>query len=202
MTKKKKKPVIKRDSRLGKIGILVAIGLAFGMILASSGFAFAATKESKDPFCASCHTQPESTFYQRSLAAPVDLASAHTPDKTRCIDCHSGEGVLGRMQAELLGAHNALAFYTKTAVQPAILTQPVGDANCLKCHQKVFAQRDMNNHFHVFLPRWQALDAHAATCTSCHQGHATDGDKTIKYLNRTTTQAVCQDCHNHLAEGG
>jgi len=48
---------------------------------------------------------------------PVDLASAHKADNTRCIDCHSGKGVTGRIRAELLGAHNALAFYTRTAVQ-------------------------------------------------------------------------------------
>src|SRR5512135_1005353 len=93
---------------------LAAIGVV--ILLTASGFTFAASKETHDSFCASCHTQPESTFYQRSLdPQPVDLASAHTPKKTRCIDCHSGAGVIGRTQAELLGAHNAFAFYTGTA---------------------------------------------------------------------------------------
>jgi nitrate/TMAO reductase-like tetraheme cytochrome c subunit len=63
-----------------------------------------------DQFCASCHTQPESIFFQRSTGAlAVDLASFHTTQKTRCIDCHSGPGLFGRMQAELLGARNASA---------------------------------------------------------------------------------------------
>ncbi|MEJ2563466.1 MAG: hypothetical protein P8Z42_12365, partial [Anaerolineales bacterium] len=80
--------------------------LVLGFVLAASGFAFAASKESHDPFCASCHTQPESTFFERSLdVEAVDLASFHTQETTRCIDCHSGPGVLGRMQAEWLGAH-------------------------------------------------------------------------------------------------
>jgi hypothetical protein len=105
-------------------------------------------------FCASCHTQPESTFFQRSVdTQPVDLASIHKADNTRCIDCHSGKGVTGRIRAELLGAHNALAFYTRTAVQPAKLTRPIGDDSCLKCHQNVTTQRDRNNHFHGFLAR-------------------------------------------------
>ncbi len=104
-----------------KVGI-AALGVA--ILLTASGFTFAATRETHDSFCASCHTQPESTFYQRSVdPQPVDLASAHTPKNTRCIDCHSGVGVFGRVQAELLGAHNALAYYTHTAVQPAKLTR-------------------------------------------------------------------------------
>ncbi|MEJ2557957.1 MAG: hypothetical protein P8186_17365, partial [Anaerolineae bacterium] len=117
----------------------VLIGIvALGIFLTAGGFTFAATQETHDPFCASCHTQPESTFFQRSTdAQAVDLAAYHTAQKTRCIDCHSGPGVLGRMRAEWLGAHNALAWYTHTAIQPAKLTVPIQDANCLKCHQDV-----------------------------------------------------------------
>jgi predicted CXXCH cytochrome family protein len=178
-------------------GILV---LAFVVVI--GGFAFAATQEEHDNFCASCHTKPESTFYQRSVdAQPVDLASAHTTKGVKCINCHSGTGVVGRVQAELLGAHNALSWYTGTAVQPAALTTPIRDANCLKCHQEVTARRDQNNHFHAFLARWQATDPNAATCVSCHGGHTTDGEAQIAFLNRTTTEAVCNACHNALGGG-
>jgi nitrate/TMAO reductase-like tetraheme cytochrome c subunit len=142
--------------------LLIACGVA--LLFTAGGFSFAATKETHDNFCASCHTQPESTFYQRSIAAQaVDLASIHTAKSVRCIDCHSGVGVIGRIQAEMLEAHNALAFYTGTAVQPAILTKPVGDDSCLKCHQNVTFDRSRNNHFHAFLARWQAVDPNAST---------------------------------------
>ena len=123
-----------------------------GVLLAAGGFAFAATQEQHDPFCASCHTQPESTFYQRSLAAqPVDLAAAHKLKNVTCINCHSGVGVTGRMSAELMGARNAALWYSGRATQPAPLTLPIGDANCLKCHQDVTGSRSRNNHFHYFL---------------------------------------------------
>jgi predicted CXXCH cytochrome family protein len=184
------------------IWLLGAAGLA--ILLAASGFGFAATQEGHDVFCSSCHTMPESTFYQRSVAAtPVDLASAHTAKQTRCIDCHSGSGTLGRMQAELLGAHNAFAWITHTAVQPAKLTHPIGDENCLKCHQQVIstAQVDINNHFHVFLARWQSISPAAARCTSCHQGHNTDVSAQQAYLNVPTTRQVCDDCHQALGRG-
>jgi len=199
--------------------IPVLIGAAIvGLLLAGGGFAFAATQESQDPFCASCHTQPESTFLERSQAAQaVDLASYHTTQQTKCIDCHSGQGVTGRVQAELLGAHNALLWYTGTAVQPAVLTTPIGDANCLKCHQDITSRgyqpkaaitvqgirsgregEGGSNHWHEQLAKWQANSATAGTCISCHAGHATGGTTQNGFMNNQTVQATCDACHQVL----
>lgn len=196
---------------------------ALGVLLAAGGFAFAATQETHDPFCASCHTQPESTFFQRSTdTQPVDLASFHSEQATptRCIDCHSGTGVVGRVQAELLGAHNALAWYTGTAVQPAKQTVPIQDANCLKCHQDVVqrgyvpkttiqglagrrgGEEGGPNHWHERLAEWQAASPQAATCTSCHSGHGTDGAAATGFENLPTTQAMCDACHQVLRGRG
>jgi nitrate/TMAO reductase-like tetraheme cytochrome c subunit len=193
----------KGKSRNSAALIALGGGLAVILLLAASGFAFAANKESKDSFCASCHTQPESTYVQRSVETPpVDLASAHTSKGTRCIDCHSGSGVFGRMGAEMMGARNAIAWYTHTATQPSHQTMPVSDENCLKCHQEVTARRDMNNHFHAFLSRWQAVDPKAATCVSCHGGHTTGGVADQRYMNVPNVQAECEACHNAIGEGG
>jgi nitrate/TMAO reductase-like tetraheme cytochrome c subunit len=200
----------------------VLIGIvALGIFVAAGGFAFAASQETHDPFCASCHTQPESTFFQRSTdTQAVDLASYHTTQKTRCIDCHSGSGVGGRMQAELLGARNALAWYTHSAVQPAKQTVPIQDANCLKCHQDV-TQRGYTpkqpvaivgegrrggeeagpNHWHEQLARWQAVASNAGMCTSCHPGHTTVGTAQTGFQNVLTTRSECQACHRVLGEG-
>ena len=202
------------------MSVLIGI-VALGILVAAGGFTFAATQETHDSFCASCHTQPESTFFQRSTDSQVvDLASYHTTQKTRCIDCHAGPGIGGRMQAELLGAHNALAWYTHTAIQPAKLTVPIQDANCLKCHQDV-TQRGYTpkqavtivgegrrggeeagpNHWHEQLARWQAAASNAGTCTSCHPGHTTDGTAQTGFENAQTTRSVCEACHQTLREG-
>ena len=203
----------------------ILVGLvALGVVLAAAGFTFAASKETHDPFCASCHTQPESTFYQRSIdPQSIDLASYHMQQETRCIDCHSGVGILGRMRAELMGARNAATWYTGTAVQPAVLTVPVGDANCLKCHQDVTSRgytpknpitifggdreggeregEAGNNHWHELLARWQASGSQAGTCVSCHPGHTTDGTAQTGFQNTGTTRNECETCHRALGEG-
>lgn len=194
-------PTAPKRRRLRTVLIALGVAVAAALVLTAAGFGFAATQEQRDPFCASCHTQPESTFYSRESAAASDLASAHHVKGVGCIGCHSGAGLNGRVRAELLGAHNALAWYTGTAVQPAKLTQPIPDENCIKCHAQISEARTMQNHFHFFLPQWQARDPNAAKCVSCHEGHMTDGRADIKFLNEQRTVAVCQACHNQLGGG-
>jgi len=216
MTIKQSSP---RKKSVRLISVLVGI-VALGIILAVSGFTYAASQETHDPFCASCHSEPETTFFQRSTdTQAVDLASYHTTQKTRCIDCHSGPAIWGRMQAELLGARNAVAWYAHTAVQPAQLTVPIQDATCLKCHQDVI-QRGYTpkqsvtivgegrrggeeaglNHWHEQLARWQAHASNAGTCTGCHPGHSTDGTVQTGFENAQTTRTVCEACHQVLGD--
>lgn len=220
MTQRQKPAQKKRFSIITAVILL----LAAGVVLAGGGFAFAASQESHDTFCASCHTQPESTFLQRSTAGQsVDLASFHTTQQTRCIDCHSGQGITGRLQAELMGASNAFKWYTGTAVQPAVLLYPIGDANCLKCHQDVtqrgytpkaqipvpgraggFGEREggRNNHWHEFLARWQAASSTAGTCVSCHSGHSTGSTAQAGFMNAAAVEQECEACHQVLRREG
>ncbi len=205
--------------------ITVLVGVfALGAIAAASGFAYAGSKETNDSFCASCHTQPESTYVERSTAGQaVDLASFHRPQQVRCIDCHSGKGLPGRLSAEMMGARNAVRWYTGTAIQPAVVRYPIGDQNCLKCHQNV-TQRGFtptqqitvpgagggeggregegrNNHWHQFLARWQAAaPATAGSCVSCHTSHSTNGTAQTGFLDAATTRSTCDACHQVLRE--
>lgn len=178
------------------LGAVVAVGI----ILASGSLATAIQLENRNAFCASCHTEPESQYYQRSLAAPVDLASAHNAKDIPCIQCHSGPGTSGRVQAIAgVAAPDTFAFWSGHYRKPATVTVPIGDEHCLKCHADVTTRQDFNNHFHAFLARWQAqAPKEAATCVECHQGHNTNGRADIAYLQESTTAAVCQRCHNTI----
>ena len=185
---------------LSTIGFAIVV---FAFLSAGTGIT-AAQFENRDSFCASCHTQPESQYYQRDQAdQPVDLASFHASKKqVRCIDCHSGKGTTGRASAMLLGANDLIAFLTRNYKQPAPLTRPITDAHCLKCHSDISQRRDFNNHFHVFLPQWQARDPKAASCVDCHLSHTTDGQASLSFLNQANTSQVCQRCHNFAGARG
>jgi hypothetical protein len=92
MTIKQSSP---RKKLIGFTWLLVVIAV-LGLFLAAGGFIFAASNETHDPFCASCHTQPESTFFQRSTdAQAVDLASYHTTQKPAASTAIPGRGLSG-----------------------------------------------------------------------------------------------------------
>lgn len=208
-----------------KLPWLLVEVMALGMVLTVSGFTYIAIQETHASFCASCHTQPESTFYRRSRAArAIDLSSYHIARKVSCVDCHSGPGIVGRIQAELRGAHNALAWHTGSATQPAKPIAPIADANCLKCHQAVIrpgytpkhsigiggggsegegGDDAKANHWHENIARWRDTTANAGMCVSCHSGHVTDGTARNGFQNLQTTRKVCGACHKVLRrEGG
>ena len=174
------------------MGLLLASPLIMAAVVGFGAMQF----ENRDSFCASCHTQPESTYFQRESAQdPTDLASFHTEKDTRCIDCHSGSGSIGRASAMMLGARDLLAFLSNHYAQPAPLTRAITDSHCLKCHQDVTQKRDFNDHFHRLLSQWQQLDLNAASCVDCHQSHTTDGDLSVQFLNRGVATRVCERCH-------
>jgi len=174
---------------------MLGFGLT-GIVLLAGGSAYGAHLENNDQFCASCHTRPETIFVARAQHSAVDLASAHSAKGVNCIACHSGEGVAGRLEALKLGAHDLVAYASRNYPQPAVTTHPIGDVNCLKCHQKILQNRSFDNHFHVLLPRWQEVDPeNAATCVQCHSGHADNGEPRLAWLNRQQTVAQCNACH-------
>lgn len=189
----------RKSLKLNKLGIIAIALFVFG-----SGAIFTGTQfENHDSFCSSCHTQPETKYYQReSDTTPVDLASFHATKNVRCIDCHSGKGVIGRMSAIALGGRDLLAFLSRNYKQPAPLTRPISDADCYKCHADIGQRQNFNNHFHVFLPQWQAKDPNAAGCVDCHQSHTTNGQASLAFLNQSDTTQVCQRCHNFAGAGG
>jgi len=174
-------------------GAVLAI-ILFGLAVPATAMQL----ENHDSFCASCHTEGEQTFYDRSIAsAPTDLASVHEiKGQARCIDCHTGPGIVGRYFGLMAGATDLINYFSGHYPQPAVLEEPYPDANCLKCHADIGKKQEFNNHFHVFLPRWQALDKNAATCVSCHVSHDSTGDAKISYLNQKATIVFCDKCHS------
>jgi nitrate/TMAO reductase-like tetraheme cytochrome c subunit len=177
-------------------GAVISGMILFGLIIPVTAMQF----ENHNGFCASCHTEGEHTFYDRSTAGtPVDLASIHNiKGQARCIDCHTGPGIIGRYRGLMAGATDLISYFSGHYPQPAALEEPYPDANCLKCHANIAQNQDFNNHYHIFLPRWQAMDKNAATCVSCHLSHDIQGNIKLAFLNQKTTVAVCQKCHDAL----
>jgi len=178
--------------------------LALLLILAGGGATlYAFHLENNDAFCTACHTQPESTFYQRAQQTQAtDLASDHSAQGVHCIECHSGPGLLGRAQGMQQGVRDLLVYWRGNYHQPAKPTRPYPDTQCTKCHQSIAQDRTFNNHFHVLLPQLaRAFPSQQISCVECHQGHSTKGERKLAFLNRQTTGQTCQKCHRVAGEG-
>lgn len=185
-----------------RVAATVALVLAVvGVIAASGGTAYAIQLENQDSFCASCHTQPETKYYQQTQAHDTSsLAAFHAQKGVACIDCHSGGGLFGRVDGLSQGARDLVAYYGGNYQNPAVTTNPLGDGSCNKCHADAMTRETFNNHFHVFLARWQSVDPNAAHCVDCHKSHPA-GAPAQQYLDDPTVRAVCGQCHSALGAG-
>ncbi|NOZ50177.1 MAG: hypothetical protein GXP37_09045, partial [Chloroflexi bacterium] len=120
----------------GPLGLLF-IGLlaVLPFVIAGSSVAYGAHLENNDAFCASCHTEPESTFVGRAQSAASktgevqDLAAFHAgqAQAVKCIECHSGDGLSGRVDAMKLGARDLSAYVRGDFPQPSPLTHAIAD---------------------------------------------------------------------------
>lgn len=183
--------------------LIIAVVGAVAVVVGTVGGALAL--ENQDSFCASCHTEPEVTYYQQSIQSrPATLAAFHAGKKSSCIDCHSGGGPFGRSKGLMQGWDDLTTYLSGNYRRPAITTNPLGDDSCTKCHDDIFVQRrgvrrELNGHYHAFLPRWQAADPSAARCTGCHQAHPA-GSESLKYMATAPVNQVCDDCHRAMGE--
>lgn len=198
--------------------ILVAL-VALGVVALIASVSVVSGQEQNDQFCGSCHTQPESTylarFDQAQSGKATDLAAFHhkqlyprnSPDarSIKCIDCHVGEGFVGRGIVLSLAAWDALKYVTRTARQPAQVVFTVQDEACLKCHdqqvkvglataQQVF---NIDNHFHYLL---FTAGAPREPCVSCHVSHR-EGSEVTAFQFRSVIIPICQDCHQKEGKG-
>ena len=188
------------------------VGLAslLGLIFITS-ISAAVQLENHDPFCASCHTEPESTFVVRSQLGASDLASAHahTELAVRCIDCHSGRGIPGRTHSLQQGTLDLITYLSGDFQQPNTTQHPIGDPGCTKCHtQPTSADLESptseqsslqsKSHYHLlsYTTEWQTRTNNAnGSCAVCHVAHTENTLASQQFTPRPAVNAACEACH-------
>jgi hypothetical protein len=191
---------------MSKTKLMLAIALFVPIATVGSASAL----ENLDPLCASCHTQPETEYFDRSLTLPSDLASAHTPEEVRCIDCHSGAGLAGRAGSLRQGASDLIAFASDDYTAPAVTTNPVGDGACIKCHGQPSAIEDLSapvedissSHYHFmeYTAEWNGREPDPrGTCVICHAAHSLEGLEGQAFTSNAAVQPACEACHEALS---
>lgn len=186
-------------NRWGILGLVALIGI----VGAIGGERYASHLEQDNNFCGSCHTQPETEYLARYTRAIVqsnapDLASFHHRKKEiKCIDCHAGEGMLGRAQVFSLATWDAVKHYTGIARQPAAIVVPVQNEACLKCHADTLVKKGFDNHEHNKLLE---RESPFVRCTDCHISHRL-GDERNAFQFRDKIFPQCEYCHVQVGRG-
>jgi predicted CXXCH cytochrome family protein len=195
----------------------IFIGLAFVAMLlfGGVGFVVASTLEEYDTFCISCHTVPETTYFNRAYIAldnPTlavnDLSSAHyhlaqdgKKEPFGCIDCHRGDGSLPHRVATIaLAARDTLTYVTGQE-NPAIGKTDIREgwlpnAACVSCHKDLLLNvKGLENHFHTLLP--QAKDARAQGAPLTVSDVLKGKDEAVKTWSTPVENAplTCTSCH-------
>ena len=175
------------------------------LIILLGGVGFVSYQEQNDSFCGSCHTQPETEYLARNATADAtqsapDLASFHHRKKdVRCIDCHVGEGVLGRATVVTLAAWDAFKHYTGLQQQPAHIVFAVQNEACLKCHLQDVSKPGFENHYHNLYYDPQ-LSPPPIQCVNCHVTHRL-GDERTAFQFRDAILPRCEYCHQQVGKG-
>jgi hypothetical protein len=198
------------------------IGGLFALLVLFSGvsFATATVLEDQDTFCISCHTIPETTYYNRAYIAldhPTqvvnDLATAHfhlsqTGTKTpfACIDCHRGDqSLFARVAAIALGAKDTLVYVvghenTQIETMPSLTeTDWLSNSACISCHAATLldTSNGLNNHFHTKLPQSAALRTSSGTPAA--SGYNAKWSQPVDNVNLQCTN--CHVAHKTVAAG-
>lgn len=183
----------------------LALGAGIIVLATIVSVLYVSPQEQANAFCASCHTEPEMTYLARYLRAveqqsAEDLAAFHyRKQEIKCIDCHGGEGVVGRAEVLAFGARNAFKHYTGFQKQPATIILPLQNEACLKCHDQEVRKPGFENHMHN-KPYLSQEPVPFIRCTDCHPSHR-PGDERTAFLFRETIFPRCEFCHATVGHG-
>ena len=189
-------------SRLAKV---VLLGVVTAFIVAAGLFTVGLRLESNDRFCASCHLEPETSYFQASLNpdAATTLAAFHAGVRTRCINCHSRRWIPGRVWAQWGGLQNLLAYWSGDFTRPNATTRPVGDGGCSKCHSDFTWVIERPGHYHspLLRRRWRSADGPANTCEACHPSHQEITPAADRFMRADLIELQCTACHDATGAG-
>ncbi len=122
--------------------------------------------------CGSCHEQEWDDYRAHAHGRSMFSGDQNAPS---CVDCHGSHSVQSRLD---------IGSSTNFARAPS---------SCGECHNKVLDEYTSGAHGNW----WPGVPAsNAATCTSCHTPHATDGaDVRSSSVSRTNLAMTCGQCH-------
>ena len=148
--------------------------------------------EKDNKFCLSCHLHKKIYDDFLSVRKGKTLSSRHGKEKGFiCIDCHVGPGLIGRINASILGASNAVTFLTTRYKEPGEMKSKMGDEHCIKCHtNSEMSSGKTVDDYHGRIDHYDV----STRCVQCHISHI-EGNPSLKFLKDERVIPFCKECH-------
>jgi len=168
--------------------------------------------EQDDDFCIACHLTPGTPLHialreDFDRVPAVSLAAAHRATSVdgrplRCIDCHGGASIQGRVRVKALAAADALWYLAGHFEEPDEMRWPLWDEDCTACHRQF--QGPTSEAWET--PHFHELEVHnvdlGIACVECHESHGVDGDSSTHFLEAETLRIQCVRCHPEFGAEG
>ena len=171
--------------------------------------------EENDAFCSACHLPSGAPLHERNRAdfrarPAVSLAVAHAvagnrareDGAFRCIDCHGGTGLAGRVRVKLLSARDAAVYVTRHFEEPRGMRWPLRDDDCRRCHATFASAASTANEWEA--PAFHQVIVHnrelGVDCVECHQAHPRGGLAERNFLHPDPVREQCARCHPEFEE--
>jgi hypothetical protein len=203
--------------RLGKAGLGAAV-LVGGAALSALGWTVSDRLEQDNDFCNACHLDgpdggtPLHLEVRRGFDArpALSLAAAHAEAGVsdrhgsdaafRCIDCHGGTSIPGRVRVKALAAKDAFWYVVGDFAEPDGMRWPLWDEDCRKCHAEYAGQS-----WDGFGPEpFHARSVHNVKlgigCVECHFVHEAGGDPAAHFVDAAAVRVQCARCHDEFQE--
>lgn len=193
---------------------LLAAACVGGALAAPTGWLVTDRLEQDDDFCNACHLEPGLPLHleiRRGFDArpPASLAGRHAAAGNRaredagfrCIDCHGGVSLAGRLRVKALAAKDAFWYGVGRFDEPSAMRWPLWDEDCTRCHARFDEERPRSWE----TPRFHQLAVHnvelGVACVECHEAHETGGAADVFFLRPACVRLQCARCHTEFEEG-
>lgn len=192
----------------------LAIGGIAALVVAPAGWFATDVLEQDDDFCNACHLSdgvPLHTDIRRDYEErpPAALAALHAnalldsrPEDPvfRCIDCHGGATLPGKVRVKALAAKDAFFWAIGRFEEPTHMAWPLWDEDCSQCHPGFQVKADEYEE-----PAFHDLAVHnvelGVDCVECHTSHIEGGNPAAYFLLAAAVRRQCARCHPEFEEG-
>jgi hypothetical protein len=178
------------------------------LVLGGAGWGVSDRIEQDNDFCNACHLPGGTPLHIETRedfdrVIPIDLAGVHgrgwveerEDSAFRCIDCHSGSGMVERVKVKFFAARDGVRWLAGDFEEPKGMPFDLSAEACLSCHTSFRQSAAPGWTVEAFHGRADHQGPEVPRCVRCHAVHEKDGDGIRYFMSRARVDRICRECH-------